>query len=270
MMNDNLIVNEIHKTRSRMSFMVYMEFWTSFHLLYPLFPSYFQSAPRNVIDICRTLSKPLKREFEAITTDLILSSDHILDQSSTFSIPSVLCGKGQDTYIKSRLNSQFCDMFYDVLNLMIPFQFSIQNMNNMPIVFYNKEESLCETHFDRDSSVLMVLEGQKEIMLAEQSIVTSNYGHLYYITSQSGIHSQILPFDEDKETRLRNGWISVTIHENDCIYIPKGVLHSIKSVKETVAISFQVKCVRTHKLAKCYSTNLIDSFETYLHRYYSN
>ena len=115
-------------------------------------------------------------------------------------------------------------------------------MNNMPIVFYNKDESLCETHFDRDSSVLMVLEGQKEIMLAEQSIVTSKYGHLYYITSQSGIHSQILPFDEDKETRLRNGWISVTIHENDCIYIPRGVLHSIKSVKETVAISFQVKC----------------------------
>ena len=143
--------------------------------------------------------------------------------------------------IKSRLSEIHSTSLRPIFDNLIPSIFNIQWEASPPIIFFSQaSENICPTHFDRDNSVLLMLNGHKKVLVAHSKIIRTHYKDLYMFTNYSGMHDRIKPFDESKHSRQIKGWIEIDLNVGDCLYLPKHVVHSIKSSSDTLAVSFQV------------------------------
>ena len=152
--------------------------------------------------------------------------------------------------IKSRLSEKHSASLRHIFDNMIPSIFNIQWQASPPIIFFSQaSENVCPTHFDRDNSVLLMLNGQKKVFVAPSKIIHKHYSNLYMLTNYSGMHDLIKPFEESKKERQMKGWVEIDLIAGDCLYLPKHVVHSIKSASDTLAVSFQV-CFNPHSDSK--------------------
>ena len=152
--------------------------------------------------------------------------------------------------IKSRLSEKHSDSLRAIFDNLIPSIFNIQWEASPPIIFYSQaSENVCPTHFDRDNSVLLMLNGHKKVFVAHSKIIQTHYSNLYMFTNYSGMHDLIKPFEESEKGRQTKGWVEINLSAGDCLYLPKHVVHSIKSASDTLAVSFQV-CFNPHPDSK--------------------
>ena len=159
--------------------------------------------------------------------------------------------KNTQTSFKCRLHTNFLLKHNQLLNhLFLPPGLQIvsssPNTQQTPIVFFNRKKHTCPTHFDRDNSILYILNGQKEILLAHRQIVKQYKGlpeieRYIHFASSSGLLTAIYPFDEDKNLRTKKGWKCIILSKGESIFIPKNIVHCIRSKECTLAISFQVQ-----------------------------
>lgn len=110
------------------------------------------------------------------------------------------------------------------------------NADQKGIIFYNTEAGQCVTHWDRDTSLLILLAGKKTVMIASPGPTTCNTAST---ESNSSLYDDIDPFVKGKEGHW--SWHSVDLKPNDALLIPKQFLHAVQSEKDTVAISLQVE-----------------------------
>ena len=96
--------------------------------------------------------------------------------------------------------------------------------------------TLCDTHYDQDTSFLLILTGTKEVFYAPPSMV-DRLRDDHPVLSHSSIFEEVNPFDA--ATGML--WEFATLNAGDGLLLPQGWIHAIKSVPGTVAISFQVE-----------------------------
>lgn len=172
----------------------------------------------------------------------IPENDHnvLLSAVSNGSIEEICSDDGDgNEYFKARLNSKLLGTYSAILHeLFIPSGFRIHNAN-LPIIFYNNKNNIGITHHDRDNSILYVVRGKKEINLALKDHVTKNYSGCE-IYEGMGIYENVHPFMESDCSRKEKGWLLVTVTAGEALFIPKYVVHAVKSWEGTLGISFQV------------------------------
>jgi len=142
-----------------------------------------------------------------------------------------------DGYFKGRLNNEFSSKFSETL----PNTFQVKkNASQKGIVFLNTKDGQCDTHYDRDASVLFLITGYKEVLIAPPRRIASvsAAGN----ESNSTIFSDIDPFAEDKKGDWE--WKKVNLTPGSALYIPQDYLHCIRSTEDTLALSFQVEPYR--------------------------
>ena len=118
------------------------------------------------------------------------------------------------------------------------------NADQKGIIFYNTVAGQCVTHWDRDTSLLILLAGKKTVMIAPPGPTVCKAAST---ESNSSIYDDIDPFVKGKEGHW--SWKCVDMKPNDALLIPERFLHAIQSEEDTVAISLQVQ---TYKEPKCY------------------
>ncbi len=221
-------------------------------------PVYF---PRPIIQGTNPVSDVLKRSIMADLEDTFLCSSSISNTNrrilSRIEIAPHLGGsvntakkKNSDssstsstrwTYVKARIDPNLFQEYALIFNELLPSGFEIlftkKNRNSSPIVFYNGEQSTCTTHFDRDNSILYILSGQKEVLLASKADMKNMKGSEKIWGPGDGIYQHITPFQTDDKT----DWQNVILNAGDALYLPKQVVHSIQSKADTLALSFQVR-----------------------------
>ena len=113
------------------------------------------------------------------------------------------------------------------------------------ILFVNTKGGRCDTHYDMDTSVLLVLSGQKELLVAPPG--TDLRTRRILSSERTYHHSTILdgldPFEETPEGRERFGFTPQiqSMKVWDALLLPKSWCHCIESKAGTVAVSFQVE-----------------------------
>ncbi len=283
--NVEIFQNNMYQTNKRIkrttnrSFITIVSNWneTIYFKDYPVLfhPSVLSVKLLHDTNFCKSLLKNIKYLLHT-TESLSVRKSPLLEINSIEMLSSVISRSSNTEDIhKVRLSKEFCKRFSNVLFYMIPPAFTIQEMNNQPIIFYNEEVTVCETHFDRDYSILLVVQGKKDVLLAPKDIIQKSYKDIYTFPNESGMHPLMLPFDEDETIRSKKGWIHITIEAGQCMYLPPKVLHSIKSSKNTLAISFQVIENNQHR-ARIFNSRLYKNstsfheFLCYLHKYTTN
>ena len=118
----------------------------------------------------------------------------------------------------------------------LPGNLQVKKVDQKGIIFYNTEASQCVTHWDRDTSLLILLAGRKTVMIAPPGPTTCKFAST---ESNSSLYDDIDPFVKGKEGDW--SWKSVDMKPNDSLLIPKDYLHAVQSEKDTVAISLQVE-----------------------------
>lgn len=99
------------------------------------------------------------------------------------------------------------------------------------------QPSQCDTHYDRDTSLLLMLAGKKEVFLApprqrwQDEVIHNN----------STIFESVDPFFDFNRGTLGSEWKKIVMQQGDALLIPRKWLHSIHSHPGTVAVSFQVE-----------------------------
>jgi len=148
-----------------------------------------------------------------------------------------------DTYFKSHLDATFVNDNVDIFNQFIPPGISLRDKNRSQnstiIAFYNKCEGICDTHYDRDSSILLLLRGSKSVMLAPNSIIKK---FQLNVKTNSTILEDFNPFElKVSDGEISQQWKVVELQAGDCLLIPKDVVHSVKSSRNAIALSFQIE-----------------------------
>ena len=118
----------------------------------------------------------------------------------------------------------------------LPGNLQVKKADQKGIIFYNTEAGQCVTHWDRDTSLLILLAGRKTVMIAPPGPTTCKFAST---ESNSSLYDDIDPFVKGKEGDW--SWKSVDMKPNDALLIPKEYLHAVQSEKDTVAISLQVE-----------------------------
>lgn len=224
--------------RYNFSFACSMKDWST-NLLMPTKPIFFENRKNiiNVIEAITTLYNKIKNEF---SNNLNCKGMTILNSQFQEILPTMSGSDG--VYEKSRMSKEFLSKYFELLqHLLIPEGFRILNSNIgcLPIVFHNISEDICETHHDRDNSILFLLGGKKDILLNCSAVVKKKYVGAVCMVGM-GSYDGIHPFEESKDEIDRKGWKMISLHPGDCLYIPKHVVHSVKSYPGTIAISFQI------------------------------
>lgn len=141
------------------------------------------------------------------------------------------CERG---YYKSHLDADFVNSFQNSMPKCIKIKNSVSKKG---IAFISTTAAtLSHTHYDQDTSFLLLLTGTKEIFYAPPSmgtlIRTSNP-----VISHSSNFEGINPFVELTGT----SWRFAKLNAGDGLLLPQGWLHAVKSSPGTVAISFQIE-----------------------------
>lgn len=154
----------------------------------------------------------------------------------------------EQIYFKSRFHNSFMRKYQQFLLKLLPFGFCFSDFQQLPIIFYSTNESICETHYDRDNSILYVVNGKKEVLLNNSKNVLKHYPMAMENNTLSGYYENVRPFEETKEERETHGWKCCVLSPGDSLYIPKNVIHCVKSERQTLAVSYQVTTeIRGHR-----------------------
>eukprot|EP00546_Thalassionema_frauenfeldii_P002281 CAMPEP_0178936928 /NCGR_PEP_ID=MMETSP0786-20121207/25459_1 /TAXON_ID=186022 /ORGANISM="Thalassionema frauenfeldii, Strain CCMP 1798" /LENGTH=818 /DNA_ID=CAMNT_0020615413 /DNA_START=102 /DNA_END=2558 /DNA_ORIENTATION=+ len=141
-------------------------------------------------------------------------------------------------YFKSHLVPEFVESLGNSLPKCVRVKRSVRKKG---IAFMSVTPSLCDTHYDQDTSFLLVLTGKKEVCYAPPSMVDRlrvDHPVLYH----SSIFEEVNPFVAATGTL----WKFKTLCAGDGMLLPQGWLHAIKSTAGTAAISFQVESSGIH------------------------
>ena len=145
-----------------------------------------------------------------------------------------------NTYFKAKLGLKFLQRHYDILNELVPNGFQLRKDNSHAssvIAFYNREDGICDTHYDQDPSVLYLIKGSKEVWLAPYSFIHQSRYIPSCLNTNRTILDNIKPFESD--VPLSDCWKKIVLKPGDCLYLPKRCIHAVKSKKNTLALSFQ-------------------------------
>ena len=133
----------------------------------------------------------------------------------------------------------------------LPFIFSIKkSASNKGIVFINTKEDQCNTHFDRDSAILILMKGKKKIKIACPINTSKTLQR-----PEDGIYENIDPFSSNQEMWGQWDWKTIDLSSGEALFIPKNWLHCIKSTAKTVAFSFQVELRNNYSIINNTSRN---------------
>jgi len=134
-------------------------------------------------------------------------------------------------YYKAHLKDSFVK---DKLMNVLPLNLTVkENASQKGILFVSLDEVTCPTHFDRDTSGLVLLAGTKDVYLAKNRRTNLDETTI----SNSTIFNSIHPFCDVKGEL---DWQKCTMTPGDTLLIPKDWIHSIKSSAMTIALSLQV------------------------------
>jgi len=116
------------------------------------------------------------------------------------------------------------------------------NATQKGIAFLNFEQSKCDTHYDRDTSILIVMSGSKHVFLAAPNELMAKCERA---ENNSTYLQDINPFEEEKRGKWE--WLECRVTAGNALLIPQGWIHAIRSVQSTVAISLQVETSTNNK-----------------------
>jgi hypothetical protein len=141
------------------------------------------------------------------------------------------CERG---YYKSHLDADFVDSFQNAMPECIKIKSAVSKKG---IAFISTvAATLSHTHYDQDTSFLLMLTGTKEIFYAPPSMGTLIRTD-HPVISHSSNFEGVNPFVELTGT----SWRFAKLNAGDGLLLPQGWLHAIKSLPGTVAISFQIE-----------------------------
>ena len=143
-------------------------------------------------------------------------------------------------YLKCHLKTKFVNQ--ELLEEVPPSLQVKSNAEQKGILFINLKKGTCKTHYDRDTAILLLLSGTKEVFLAPPNAMQIQ-------NEKTSINSTILdnmnPFSNKKKKKEeRRGWKwleKIGMSPGDALLIPKDWIHTIRSSNETIAISLQVE-----------------------------
>lgn len=137
-------------------------------------------------------------------------------------------------YYKTHLSSEFVNNFASFMPECVRIK---RTVSKKGISFISTiAATLSHTHYDQDTSFLLLLTGTKEVFYAPPCMV-DRLRVDHPVLSHSSIFEDVNPFVAAKGTL----WEFVTLNAGDGLLLPQGWVHAIKSVPGTVAISFQVE-----------------------------
>jgi len=134
-------------------------------------------------------------------------------------------------YFKGHMTNETSFEFEDC----IPSSFELKrSATQLGIVFLNTQDGTCDTHFDRDSSILYLVSGIKIVKIAPPMSAIGR--------PNDGILQHVNPFSSDESEHGGFSWTTIHMGPGSSLFIPKYWLHCIKSVgnPQTLALSFQV------------------------------
>ncbi len=139
-------------------------------------------------------------------------------------------------YMKGHLEEPFLS---NVFAFTIPPCLLIKRRADQKAIAFitTNEPSVCDTHYDRDTSLLLMLAGKKEVYLApprqrwQDEVIQNN----------STIFESLDPFLDFNRGSLGSEWKLVVMQQGDALLIPRKWLHAVRSHPGTVAVSFQVE-----------------------------
>lgn len=135
-------------------------------------------------------------------------------------------------YFKGHMTNETSFEFEDC----IPSSFELKrSATQLGIVFLNTQDGTCDTHFDRDSSILYLVSGIKIVKIAPPMSAIGR--------PNDGILQHVNPFSSDESEHGGFSWTTIHMGPGSSLFIPKYWLHCIKSVgnPHTLAFSFQVQ-----------------------------
>ena len=136
-------------------------------------------------------------------------------------------------YFKAHLSVSACNDFIPGVQLPIGIMVRGPNVTRTPvIVFLNTKDGQSNTHFDRDTSVLMLCRGNKEVKISPPIPGWKR--------SNDGILEGVNPFSMDSDEHGEHSWETVSMKPGSLLLIPKGWIHCVRSTRMTIAFSFQV------------------------------
>jgi hypothetical protein len=146
-------------------------------------------------------------------------------------ISSDRCERG---YYRSHLDADFVDSFQNAMPECIKIKSAVSKKG---IAFISTvAATLSHTHYDQDTSFLLMLTGSKEIFYAPPSMGTVLRAD-HPVISHSSNFEGVSPFVELTGT----AWRFAKLNAGDGLLLPQGWLHAVKSLPGTVAISFQIE-----------------------------
>jgi len=184
-------------------------------------PALYCSIPTTIATLAEKVKQDLLQQFESGwngSSDLVEEGAYKVD-------PNYCPG-----YYKGRLTNETSLKFEDC----IPSSFELkESASQIGIVFLNTQDGQCDTHFDRDSSILYLASGCKEVRIAPP---------MNEIGFADGILQDVNPFSSDESEHGGFSWTTIHMGPGSSLFIPKYWLHCIKSVgnPQTLALSFQV------------------------------
>jgi len=105
------------------------------------------------------------------------------------------------------------------------------------LIFVNFEQHQCHAHYDRDSSLLYVISGNKEIYIKKPEVGKLGGMELNsYSTDNSTIFEHLDPFKQNT-----SDWSLVRLEKGDALLLPKYWLHVVRSSAGTIGISIQIE-----------------------------
>jgi len=167
-----------------------------------------------------------------------VQNDLKLKKSKMFE-PLKMVSPGLPGYFKSHLKDSFVKK--KLMN-KLPLDLMVKDTASQKgIIFANIMEVTCPTHYDRDTSILLLLKGTKEVYLAKKAPIKKEVN-----LSNSSILDQINPF---KGERGGLDWRKCCMTPGDALLIPRDWIHCIKSAPLTIALSLQVQVSHNRKSA---------------------
>jgi len=108
------------------------------------------------------------------------------------------------------------------------------------IVFFNETDGQSPTHYDRDTSILLMICGHKQIFMAKPNAKVAS--SLRRDTNQT-LFPEVDPFASGSEEGSNEGfdWELIELGSLDAYLLPKDFIHCVRSTAGTIAISLQVE-----------------------------
>ena len=181
-------------------------------------PHHFCSVPENISTVANQVKEELLQRFKQGWNG---SSDLVIDAYEV---------EKNAGYYRGHMSSDVSRKLRNEL----PGEFAIkETASRSGIVFLNTKAGQCECHFDRDSSALYLVSGYKEVKIAPPMRELDR--------PADGIMEEVNPFLPNERVHEGFAWQTVHMGPGSVLVIPKYWLHCIRSIDNTLALSFQIQ-----------------------------